>query len=32
MQFLVYDPNFDPSKPGTEPTPAMMSEMGEFIG
>lgn len=32
MQFLVYDPNFDPNKPGTEPTPAMMAQMGEFIG
>lgn len=32
MQFLVYDPNFDPSNPGTEPTPEMMMEMGKFIG
>jgi hypothetical protein len=30
MQFLVYDPNFDPeaAKP---PTPEMMAEMGKFI-
>jgi hypothetical protein len=30
MQFMVYDPNFDPeaAKP---PTPEMMAEMGKFI-
>jgi len=32
MQFLVYDPNFDPSQPVNEPTPEMMMEMGQFIG
>lgn len=32
MQFLVYDPNFDPNQPVNEPTPAMMEEMGKFIG
>ncbi|MBX3013683.1 MAG: hypothetical protein KF832_19335 [Caldilineaceae bacterium] len=32
MQFLVYDPNFDPSQPGNEPTPEMMMAMGQFIG
>lgn len=32
MQFLVYDPNFDPSNPGNEPTPEMLAEMGKFIG
>ncbi len=32
MQFLVYDPNFDPNNPGTMPTPEMMMEMGTFIG
>lgn len=32
MQFLVYDPNFDPNAPGEMPTPEMMAEMGKFIG
>lgn len=32
MQFLVYDPNWDPNNPGPLPTPAMMEEMGQFIG
>lgn len=31
MQFMVYDPNFDPET-ATEPTPEMMAEMGQFIG
>lgn len=31
MQFLVYDPNFDPDN-AQEPTPEMMEEMGKFIG
>lgn len=31
MQFLVYDPNFDPNNPGDLPTPEMMMEMGKFI-
>jgi len=30
MQFLVYDPNFDPEK-AQPPTPEMMEEMGKFI-
>lgn len=30
MQFMVYDPNFDPAN-ATEPTPEMMAEMGQFI-
>ena len=30
MQFMVYDPNFDPENV-TMPTPEMMAEMGEFI-
>ena len=32
MQFLVYDPHWDPNNPGPLPTPAMMAEMGQFIG
>ncbi len=32
MQFLVYDPNWDPSQPAYEPTAEMMTAMGEFIG
>lgn len=32
MQFLVYDPNWDPNTPSEPPTPAMMEEMGKFIG
>lgn len=32
MQFLIYDPNFDPNTPGELPTPEMMAEMGQFIG
>ena len=31
MQFLVYDPNFDPDN-AVPPTPEMMTEMGQFIG
>ena len=30
MQFLVYDPHFDPEK-GAPPTPELMEEMGKFI-
>ena len=33
MQFMVYDPNFDPQDENiTPPTPEMMAEMGQFIG
>ena len=32
MQFLVYDPNFDPTAPMDPPTPEFMAEMGAFIG
>lgn len=31
MQFIVYDPNFDPDKAQAQPTPEMMEEMGKFI-
>ena len=31
MQFLVYDPNFNPET-ATLPTPEAMAEMGAFIG
>jgi hypothetical protein len=31
MQFLVYDPNYDPEA-GASPTPEMLAEMGNFIG
>ena len=31
MQFMVYDPNFNPET-ATEPTPEVMEEMGKFIG
>ena len=31
MQFLVYDPHFDPQT-ATPPTPELMAEMGQFIG
>ena len=31
MQFLVYDPNYNPEG-GNPPTPEMMEEMGAFIG
>ncbi len=31
MQFLVYDPNYDPAK-ATPPTPELMAEMGKFVG
>ncbi len=31
MQFLVYDPNYDPEA-ATPPTPELMAEMGKFIG
>lgn len=30
MQFLVYDPNFNPD--AAPPTPELMEEMGKFIG
>ena len=30
MQFMVYDPNFNPEA-ATPPTPEMMAEMGQFI-
>ncbi len=32
MQFMVYDPNFDPEADVNPPTPEMMAEMGAFIG
>ena len=34
MQFLAYDPHFDPDSPEgqTPPTPELMAEMGKFIG
>lgn len=34
MQFLVYDPNFDPDSPeaAAPPSPEFMAEMGQFIG
>ncbi len=32
MQFLVYDPHWDPSLPSEPPTPEMMAQMGQFIG
>jgi len=34
MQFLVYDPHFDPDSPEAvaPPTPELMAEMGHFIG
>lgn len=31
MQFLVYDPNFDPAT-ATPPSPELMEEMGKFVG
>jgi len=31
MQFLVYDPHFNPET-ASAPTPELMSEMGQFIG
>jgi hypothetical protein len=31
MQFLVYDPNYNPEA-ATPPTPEMMTEMGKFVG
>jgi hypothetical protein len=31
MQFMIYDPNFDPES-ANPPTPEMMAEMGQFIG
>jgi hypothetical protein len=30
MQFLVYDPNYDP-KTAAPPTPELMAEMGKFV-
>jgi hypothetical protein len=34
MQFLAYDPNFDPDSPeaAVPPSPELMAEMGKFIG
>ncbi len=34
MQFLAYDPNYDPDSPENQapPSPEMMQEMGAFIG
>ncbi len=29
MQFMVYDPNYNPNPP--QPTPELMEEMGKFI-
>lgn len=31
MQFLVYDPNFDPENVDAMPSPEQMMEMGNFI-
>jgi len=31
MQFLAYDPNYNPEA-ATPPTPELMAEMGKFIG
>ena len=31
MQYLVYDPNYDPEK-AAPPTPELMAEMGKFVG
>jgi hypothetical protein len=31
MQFLIYDPNYNPEA-ATPPTPGLMAEMGKFIG
>ena len=31
MQFLVYDPNFNPEA-ATPPSPELMAEMGKFVG
>ena len=31
MQFLVYDPNYDPAAAAEPPTPELMAEMGKFI-
>ena len=31
MQYLVYDPHFDPAK-ATPPTPQLMEDMGKFVG
>jgi hypothetical protein len=31
MQFMVYDPNFDPDGDVPQPTPETMAEMGAFI-
>ena len=34
MQFLVYDPHYDPNSPeaAVPPSPELMAEMGKFIG
>ncbi len=31
MQYLVYDPYYDPAK-ATPPTPELMADMGKFVG
>ena len=32
MQFLCYDPNWNPDAPAAPPTEEFMTEMGRFIG
>jgi hypothetical protein len=32
MQFMVYDPNYNPDQSGPPPSPEFMAEMGKFIG
>lgn len=32
MQFMIYDPNYNPDQPGPPPSPEFMAEMGKFIG
>src|SRR5215217_630142 len=32
MQFLVYDPNYNPAAAAEPPPPELMAEMGKFIG
>ena len=32
MQFLVYDPNWNPEAPAQPPSPEFFAEMGKFIG
>src|SRR5262245_19064006 len=31
MQFLVYDPNYNPAAAAEPPSPELMAEMGKFI-